>query len=116
VVAVVVMKAVAAVVVMKIVAAVVMKTVAAVMKTVAAVMKAVAAVMKAVAVVVVMKIVAVVVVVSIIVVHMNNVQTIDLAVNLETARNIVVLQVVAMIIMKEDPDNLMIAVDMVNKE
>jgi hypothetical protein len=100
VVAVVVMKAVAVVVVMTIVAAVVMKTVAAVMKTVA----------------VVMKTVAVVVVVSIIVVHMNNVQTIDLAVNLETARNIVVLQVVAMIIMKEDPDNLMIAVDMVNKE
>ena len=55
-------------------------------------------------------------VVSTIVVHMNSVQTIDLAVNLETARNIVVLQVVAMIIMKEDPDNLMIAVDMVNRE
>ena len=74
------------------------------------------AVMKIVAAAVVMKIVAVAVVVSIIVVHMNNVQTIDLAVNLEIARNIVALQVVAMIIMKEDPDNLMIAVDMVNKE
>ena len=106
------MKIVAVAVVMKIVAvAVVMKIVA-----VAVVMKivAVAVVMKIVAVAVVMKIVAVVV--SIIVVHMNNVQTIDLAVNLEIARNMVVLQAVALIIMREDPDNLMIAVDMVNKE
>ena len=84
-----------------------MKIVAAVMKIVAAaVMKIVAAVMKIVAAAVD----------SIIVVHMNNVQTIDLAVNLEIVRNMVVLQVVAMIIMKEGPDNLMIAVDMANKE
>jgi hypothetical protein len=40
----------------------------------------------------------------------------DLVVNMGIARNIVVLPVVAMTIMKEDQDNLMIVVDMANKE
>ena len=43
-------------------------------------------------------------------------KTIDLVVSMVIVPNMVVLQVVAMIIMKEGPDNLMIAVDMVNKE
>jgi hypothetical protein len=53
---------------------------------------------------------------STIVVHMNSVQIIDLAEIMEIVRNMAVLPAVDMTIMKEGPDNSMIAVAMVSRE